>query len=148
MKKEYNYLKNEAEVLHSKRRKRNICRIRGIQPYNPVLMRFTGVDPLASKYPAISLFAYCGNNPINRIDPDGCDVWEINDQGEIIKRIKDETQDMVAMVAQNKNGVYERIKDTDGNDISISFEYGTVELQKSVTFRLMDKIQARTMFIK
>ena len=43
------------------------------RPYNPVLMRFTGFDPLASKYPAISLFAYCGNNPVNRVDPMGLD---------------------------------------------------------------------------
>ena len=64
MKKEYNYLKNKSETLHLRRRKRNICRIRGVQPYNPVLMRFTGFDPLASKYPAISPFAYCANNPV------------------------------------------------------------------------------------
>jgi RHS repeat-associated protein len=42
--------------------------------YNPVLMRFTGFDPLASKYPGISPYAYCANNPVNAIDPDGRDV--------------------------------------------------------------------------
>ena len=41
------------------------------RPYNPVLMRFTGFDPLASKYPAISPFAYCLNNPVKYTDPDG-----------------------------------------------------------------------------
>ena len=71
MKKAYNYLKNKAEALHLRQRRQSPCRIRGIQPYNPVLMRFTGVDPLASKYPAISPFAYCGNNPVNAVDPDG-----------------------------------------------------------------------------
>ena len=29
------------------------------------------VDPLADKYPWISPYAYCGWNPISRIDPDG-----------------------------------------------------------------------------
>ena len=71
MKKAYNYLKNKAEALHLRQRKQNFCRIRGIQPYNPFLMRFTGFDPLTSKYPAISPFAYCLNNPIRYIDPDG-----------------------------------------------------------------------------
>lgn len=29
------------------------------------------MDPLAEKYPSWSPYAYCGNNPINYIDPDG-----------------------------------------------------------------------------
>jgi len=33
--------------------------------------RFTTVDPLAEKYYSISPYAYCANNPINYIDPDG-----------------------------------------------------------------------------
>lgn len=33
--------------------------------------RFTTMDPLAEKYYHISPYAYCGNNPVNRIDPDG-----------------------------------------------------------------------------
>jgi RHS repeat-associated protein len=41
--------------------------------YNPVLMRFTGFDPLASKYPGISPYAYCLNNPVKWIDMDGRD---------------------------------------------------------------------------
>ena len=49
------------------------------RPYNPVLMRFTGFDPLASKYPAISPFAYCTNNPVNRIDPTGLDWYTDKD---------------------------------------------------------------------
>jgi len=37
------------------------------------VQRFTGVDPLAEKYYSISPYAYCGGNPVNRIDPDGED---------------------------------------------------------------------------
>ena len=32
---------------------------------------WTGMDPLAEKYYSISPYAYCHNNPVNRIDPDG-----------------------------------------------------------------------------
>ena len=53
------------------------------RPYNPLLMRFTGVDPLASKYPAISPFAYCANNPVLNIDPTGEDYWSTNDPEQI-----------------------------------------------------------------
>ena len=37
-------------------------------------MRFTTVDPLAEKYYSISPYAYCLNNPVKNIDPDGKDV--------------------------------------------------------------------------
>jgi RHS repeat-associated protein len=41
-----------------------------------ILPVFTTMDPLAEKYYSISPYAYCGNNPVNRIDPDGrADFW-------------------------------------------------------------------------
>lgn len=33
-------------------------------------MRFSTMDPLAEKYYGISPYAYCADNPVNRIDPD------------------------------------------------------------------------------
>ena len=38
-------------------------------------MRFTTIDPQAEKYYSISPYAYCANNPINAIDPDGRSIW-------------------------------------------------------------------------
>ena len=38
-------------------------------------MRFTTIDPLAGDYYSISPYAYCANNPINGIDPDGRSIW-------------------------------------------------------------------------
>jgi RHS repeat-associated protein len=44
--------------------------------------RFTTMDPLAEKYYSISPYAYCKNNPVNRIDPNGmADFWH---NGEVI----------------------------------------------------------------
>ena len=37
---------------------------------------WTGVDPLAEKYYDVSPYAFCGGNPVNRIDPNGMD-WTI-----------------------------------------------------------------------
>jgi RHS repeat-associated protein len=46
-----------------------------------MIPRFTTMDPLAEKYYSISPYAYCGNNPVNAIDPTGCDSVHVLDQG-------------------------------------------------------------------
>ena len=39
--------------------------------HDPLLMRFTSPDPLASKYPGLSPWAHTAANPLNLIDPSG-----------------------------------------------------------------------------
>ena len=39
--------------------------------YDPVYGRFTSIDPLCEKYPNLSPYTYCGNNPMNAIDVNG-----------------------------------------------------------------------------
>ncbi len=53
----------------------------GVRYYNPRISLWYGVDPLAEKYPGVSPFAYCVNNPIKYIDPDGRDIWDIDEKG-------------------------------------------------------------------
>ena len=48
----------------------------GAREYDAVLGRFTTMDPSAENYYATNSYAYCGNNPVNRIDPDGKD-WRV-----------------------------------------------------------------------
>jgi len=43
--------------------------------YDAAIGRFTTMDPLAEKYYSISPYAYCGNNPVNAIDPIGESTW-------------------------------------------------------------------------
>ncbi len=43
---------------------------------DPVLQRFHTMDPMVEEYYSVSPYAYCGNNPVNRIDPDGKDWYE------------------------------------------------------------------------
>ena len=47
--------------------------------YDPEIGRFTTIDDISYLDPesvnGLNLYAYCGNNPINRVDPMGCDWW-------------------------------------------------------------------------
>lgn len=52
----------------------------GARHYDGVLGRFTTVDPLAENDYSVSPYAYCGNNPVNRIDPTGAFVSPIYDE--------------------------------------------------------------------
>ena len=48
------------------------------------LGRFTTIDPLAEKYPSISPYAYCKENPINRVDSDGRIDWKLTGKGILV----------------------------------------------------------------
>ena len=45
----------------------------GARYYEPVLTLWYGVDAMTEKYPSVSPYNYCLENPINLIDPDGND---------------------------------------------------------------------------
>ena len=51
----------------------------GARIYDPRLIRWSAVDPLAVKYPQLSPYNYAGNMLINAVDPDGRDIIVLND---------------------------------------------------------------------
>ena len=68
--------------------------------------RFTTVDPLAHKYYSISPYAYCANNPVKYIDPDGRKV--VNSNGVIIFYINKSNKLCVSSHAsENEKMVYQ-----------------------------------------
>ena len=56
---------------------------------DPVLGRFNTMDPMCEKYYSISPYAYCNNNPIMYIDPNGMDIviWYQNERGKQVNFI-------------------------------------------------------------
>ncbi|MDR0542939.1 MAG: hypothetical protein LBH19_12125 [Dysgonamonadaceae bacterium] len=72
---------------------------------NNAVMGFTMPDPLMEKYYAISPYVYCGNNPMNAIDPNGMNVYFLNQDGRLTLALKnDDEYDRIASTAKNEDG--------------------------------------------
>ncbi len=56
----------------------------GARMYDPFTARWNSVDPLAGKYPGTGPYAFCANDPVNLIDPDGMDIWSIDTWGFLV----------------------------------------------------------------
>jgi len=65
----YRHTGHEMQEMHGLNWVDNLARFRTVSDGSG----FTSVDPLAEKFYNISPYAYCHNNPVNRIDPDGRD---------------------------------------------------------------------------
>jgi len=63
----YRHTGHEMQEMHGLNWIDNLARFRTVSDGSG----FTGLDPLAEKYYSISPYAYCGGNPINRIDLNG-----------------------------------------------------------------------------
>ena len=75
----------------------------GARNYDAALGQFTTMDPLCEKYYHISPYAYCGGNPVNRVDPDGRTVVADSlAQQNIINTL---TEEETKYVRFNKDGV-------------------------------------------
>jgi RHS repeat-associated protein len=49
----------------------------GMRVYDPGLGKFLSVDPLTPKYPELTPYQFASNKPINSIDLDGLESWEL-----------------------------------------------------------------------
>ncbi|MBO5194054.1 MAG: peptidoglycan DD-metalloendopeptidase family protein [Bacteroidales bacterium] len=58
----------------------------GARQYSPQLRRWMVPDPMSEKYYGTSPYAFCGNNPVNFVDPDGKREWPVNPQYNGFKR--------------------------------------------------------------
>ena len=114
----------------------------GARQYYSALPAFTRIDPMAEKYPWLSPYLYCANNPINLVDPTGMDSWTLDEMGNLMSHIETQQYDEIISVnRKNENvniwkGDYGSIKqwsDSKSNDRSILvFSSGNDETGLSV----------------
>ena len=70
------------------------------------------VDPMSDKYPSMSPYNYCANNPVILVDPDGRDIIEIEANGHVAKITKQAGNDILVSQKTGKkrelsgNGVF------------------------------------------
>jgi RHS repeat-associated protein len=62
--------------------------------------RFWSMDPMAEKYYSISPYAYCGNNPLNRVDPTGM-IWDDPKAAEELKNVLDQKIEHLSQIKTN-----------------------------------------------
>ena len=55
----------------------------GARYYSSDLSIWLSVDPMAAKYPSLSPYVYCANNPIKLVDPNGEEVYIIGDAASV-----------------------------------------------------------------
>ena len=63
----------------------------GARYYDSGLSIWLSVDPMSDKYPSMSPYNYCANNPVILVDPDGRDIYTFDETGKLIDQCKDET---------------------------------------------------------
>ena len=64
----------------------------GARYYSSDLSIWLSVDPMSDKYPSLSPYVYCADNPVKLVGPDGEDVWITGDEWELaFKQLKSST---------------------------------------------------------
>ncbi len=97
----------------------------GARYYDSGLSIWLSVDPMSDKYPSMSPYNYCANNPVILVDPDGMDIWEVDEVGHLKMTKSQEGNDILIstktkeQIELSGSGVikaaYSDTKDANGN---------------------------------
>ena len=86
---QYKYNGKELDVMHGLN-----TYDYGARQYYPVLPIWDRVDPLAEENYHVTPYMYCHVNPVNRVDPDGCDDYYTTN-GDFLFRDDKETDNII-----------------------------------------------------
>jgi RHS repeat-associated protein len=117
---------DHPEAQNKKYNGKEFVEMHGLDEYDsearwmyPSILRTTTIDPLAEKYYSISPYAWCGNNPVNIIDPTGM-------FGEAITSTHtDKYGNVVAVYNDGDFGVYQHNGDTEETKKELEEKYSS-----------------------
>ncbi|MCL1937500.1 MAG: hypothetical protein FWF52_03775 [Candidatus Azobacteroides sp.] len=102
--------------------------------------RFMTIDPVAEKYPELSPYVYCRNNPVRYIDPDGRDVKPagVVELKMIQNTLPKEARDYVRL---DKSGIIDKnlLNAYSGKSLNFNNLKTMVNSDKTVEIRLNDQ---------
>jgi RHS repeat-associated protein len=96
----------------------------GARYYDSGLSIWLSVDPMSDKYPSMSPYNYCANNPVILVDPDGRDVYTFDENGKILSH-DDKQKGYDQVIVQKADG-----STVEGE----KYEYGTFAEVKEPTY--------------
>ena len=72
----------------------------GSRYYSSDLSIWLSVDPMSDKYPSLSPYVYCADNPVRLVDPDGEEVWFPDDppKKNVLTSVKNTIQKVGAQI--------------------------------------------------
>ena len=83
----------------------------GARYYTDRLSIWLSVDPLADKYPHLSPYAYCADNPVMLVDPDGRSTTEYRDEsGNLLYCTNDGLKDVIIVSDKNIPKLEQRLQ--------------------------------------
>jgi hypothetical protein len=100
----------------------------------------------------MSPYAYCRNNPLIFIDPNGEDEYEFDKKGNLVNRIENKNADILRIVKTDRKGniKYDKNGNTKTIATSQNYAYGTVSgtsnSTQSTELDIRDNDSRRTMF--
>jgi len=100
----------------------------GARNYDPAIGRWETIDPLAEKYYSVSPYSFCGNNPVNRIDPDGRE-WKEKKDEEIAKQLQQQIASRDKSLAKQEQKINAQI-DKITNNTKLSIEKRDQQIAK------------------
>ena len=132
----------------------------GARHYDSGLSLWLSVDPMLDKYPGVSPYVYCGDNPVRLVDEDGRE-WYINEEGYIKKGDNDDDHNLYFVKGKGDffgtnqvNSDKKIVKFDIGKDVYQEIvpdegkykKDGKVEEYTSQSFDLSDVVTARNVF--
>ena len=110
----------------------------GARQYSPALRRWMTPDPLSEKYYGVSPYAFCNNNPVNFVDPDGEFPFLANFVGGFVSAGVEYGSQIIGNIVSNGFSV-ESFTNVDIFDIGVAFGEGFITSGTNIARRVITK---------